>query len=143
MPSDRYPRAAAYLVAVIVAASFADDLLRIPVQISDSLSQLLNVQQTPSALATFAAWVQQGAYLRPVFWVEVDVLFDLAHGHYWLAYRGFHALLLFAAVLLFTRALRVRTWTDFAAAVFALTCSRACIPFAGPSEKPLSCLLQC
>jgi hypothetical protein len=115
------PRRAAYLVAAIVGLSFAYDLLRIPVQLSDSLAQLLNVQRSPSWSATFDATARRGAYLRPMLLVEIQALFDLAQGHYWLVYRGFHALLVAATLLLFVRALEVRTWGDGAAAVFALT----------------------
>jgi hypothetical protein len=115
------PRGVANLVTAIVGASFAYDLMRIPVQVSDSLAQLLNVQQSPSLYATFEATARRGAYLRPMLLAQIDVLFDVAQGHYWLAYRGFHALLLIATLLLFIRALNVRTWNDCAAAVFALT----------------------
>ena len=39
------------------------------------------------------------AYLRPLRIAQIKGLFDLAQGsHYWLVYRGFHALLLIAAV---------------------------------------------
>ena len=115
------PRRSAYLVAALLAASFSYDLLRMPIQVSDSLSLLLDAQGSPSPWSTFVFWGLRGKLLRPMFYTQVKVLFDLADGHYWLVYRGFHALLLTAAIFLFTRALRVRTWTDFAAAVFALT----------------------
>ena len=115
------PRGAAYLVTGIIALWFSYDLMRIPIQLSDSLAKLLDVQQSSSVYATFAAASQGGKYLRPLSLAEIDVLFDLAHGHYWLVYRGFHALLLSAALLLFTRALQIRTWEDCAATVFALT----------------------
>lgn len=115
------PRAAAYIVAAIVAASFFYDLLRMPVQVSDSLIEILDVQRSPSIYDTFVANAQGAAYLRPLRLAVIKGLFDVADGHYWLAYRGFHALLLVAAILLFVRALRVQTWIDCGAAVFALT----------------------
>ena len=115
------PRVAAYLVAIVVAGAFSYDLMRVPVQASDSLGEILNAQQSPSVIASFAGSFGDTAYLRPLRIAQIKALFDLAHGHYWLVYRGFHALLLIAAVLLFVRALDVRTWTDVAAAVFALT----------------------
>jgi hypothetical protein len=95
--------------------------MRKPIQVSDSLMEILDVQQSPSLYATFIAHSPRGPFLRPLKQVQTKALFDLAGGHYWLVYRGFHALLLTAALLLFTRALRVQTWADFAAAVFALT----------------------
>src|SRR6266540_901629 len=92
-----------------------------PVQVSDSLVEILDAQRSPSVYATFMANAQGAAYLRPLRLAIIKALFDVAGGHYWLVYRGFHALLMIAAIMLFVRALRVRTWTDFAAAVFALT----------------------
>ena len=51
---------------------------------------------------------------------QVKALFDVADGHYWLVFRGFHSLLLVCLLLLFTRALRIQSWTDFAAGIFAI-----------------------
>lgn len=115
------PRGAAYLVTGIIALSFSHDLMRMPIQFSDSLVELLAVQQSPSMYATFVSTTQRAAYLRPLRLVQIKGLFDLADGHYRVVYRGFHALLLVVALFLFIRALRVQTWTDFAAAMFALT----------------------
>ena len=91
------PLQATQCAATVLALTFAYGLMRLPLQISDSLEQLLNAQQSPSVLAHFVAWSQRAAYLRPMFFAEVKALFDLAHGHYWLVYRGFHALLACAA----------------------------------------------
>jgi hypothetical protein len=112
---------ATYGAAAVLVLTFAYGLMRMPVQISDSLEQLLNAQQSSSVLAHFVAWSQRAAYLRPVFFAEVKALFDLADGHYWVVYRGFHALLACALIALFVRALRVRSWDDFSASIFALT----------------------
>jgi len=125
------PQIAAYLIAAIVAASFAHDLMRKPIQVSDSLQELLDVQQSPSLWATFVAHSPRGPFLRPLKQVQTKVLFDMAAGHYWLVFRGFHALLIAAALFLFTRALRVRTWPDAAAAVFALTVFTGLLTFRG------------
>jgi hypothetical protein len=115
------PRFAAYLFAGIVALSFAHDLMRKPIQLSDSLQELLDVQQSPSLWATFVAHSPRGPFLRPLRQVQIKTLFDLADGHYQFAFRGFHALLVALTLFLFVRALRVQTWADFAATVFALT----------------------
>ena len=115
------PCVAAYLITGIVALWFAHDLMRKPIQVSDSLQELLDVQQSPSLWATFVAHSSRGPFIRPLKQVQTKVLFDISAGHYWLVFRGFHALLIAAALFLFIRALRVRTWADAAAAVFALT----------------------
>ena len=115
------PRFAAYLIAAVIALWFAHDLMRKPIQVSDSLQELLDVQQSPSLWATFVAHSPRGPFLRPLRQVQIKTLFDLADGRYQLAFRGFHAFLVALALFLFVRALHVQTWTDFAAAVFALT----------------------
>src|SRR5687768_6622365 len=112
---------AAFTLASLVALAIAIDLLWMPVQVSDSLGEILDAQASPSPWASFTASLHSTAYLRPLRIAQIKALFDLAGGeHYWLVYRGFHALLLIAAVLLFTAALRVSTTIDFAASAFAL-----------------------
>jgi dolichyl-phosphate beta-glucosyltransferase len=111
----------AYLLALISASALAYDLLRTPVQVFDALEEMLAAQHSPSALDSFVAAAHNPAYLRPMRIAQIKMLFDAAHGHYWLAFRGFHALLMGATLLLFTRALRVRTVGDLCAAAFALT----------------------
>ena len=114
------PRAAAYLITATLALAFSYDLMRKPIQIPDSLIDILHMQESPSVYATFQDAVAQRAYLRPLRIVQVKALFDVADGHYWLVFRGFHALLLVCLLLLFTRALRIKSWTDFAAGIFAI-----------------------
>jgi hypothetical protein len=115
------PRAAAYALAWVFALALAVDLLWMPVQVGDSLGEILGAQQSESAWASFTDNFGTEAYLRPLRIAQIKGLFDLAqHSHYWLVYRGFHALLIIAAVMLFTRALRVSTTIDFAAAACAL-----------------------
>ena len=114
------PRAAAYVITATLALAFSYDLMRKPIQIPDSLIDILHMQESPSVYATFQDAMAQRAYLRPLRIVQVKALFDVADGHYWLVFRGFHALLLVCLLLLFTRALRIQSWTDFAAGVFAI-----------------------
>lgn len=115
------PRSAAYALACLFAFALACDLLWMPIQVSDSLGEILDAQQSESATASFTDALGSEAYLRPLRIAQIKALFDLADGqYYWLVYRGFHALLLTAAILLFTRALNVKTTTDFAAASMAL-----------------------
>src|SRR5688500_5356431 len=115
------PQIAAYLIAGIVAVSFAHDLMRKPIQVSDSLQELLDVQQSPSLVETFVAHSPRGPFLRPIRQVQIKMLFDAAGGHYQLAFRGFLALLVALSLFLFVSAIQVRTWTDCAASVFAIT----------------------
>jgi len=111
----------AYLLALTCAGALAYDLLRMPVQVFDALEEMLAAQRSTSIVDTFWANAYNAAYLRPLRIVQIEAIFDVARGHYWLAFRGAHALTMVACLLLFTRALRVRTVTDLCAASFALT----------------------
>ena len=115
------PRTTAFIAAAVLALSFSYDLMRMPVQVSDSFIEMLDAQQSPSLVEMFVSIAQRQAYFRPLRLVQIKALFDVADGHYWLVYRGFHAVLLCVALWLFTRALRVRSWPECAAAMFALT----------------------
>jgi len=115
------PRSATYALAALFALALACDLLWMPIQVSDSLDEILKAQQSPSAWTSFTDAMGQNVYLRALRIAQSKVLFDLSWGrHYWLVYRGFHAALLIAAIVLFVRALRVETMVDFGAAAFAL-----------------------
>jgi hypothetical protein len=115
------PRMAGYALALIAALLIACELLWMPVQASDSLGELLDAQDSPSIWSSFSGALGTTAYLRPLRIAQIKGLFDLAQGRwYWLVFRGFHALLLIAAAMLFVRALRISTTVDFAASSFAL-----------------------
>ena len=111
----------AYILALTCAGALAYDLLRMPVQVFDALEEMLAAQRSTSIVDTFWAAAYNAAYLRPLRIVQIKLIFDAAQGHYWLAFRGAHALTMVACLLLFTRALRVRTVADLCAAAFALT----------------------
>jgi hypothetical protein len=115
------PRLAVFALAAVLAATIAYDLWRTPVQVWDAIEELMDAQRSPSVAASFEAAVGTTAYLRPLRIAQIKALFDLSGGHYQVAYRGFHAALLVALLLLFARALRVESWRDAAAAAFALT----------------------
>ena len=111
----------AYLLALTCAAALAYDLLRMPVQVFDALEEMLAAQRSTSIVDTFWSAAYNAAYLRPLRIVQIKVIFDAAQEHYWLAFRGLHAATIVCCLLLFTRALRVRTLADLTAAAFALT----------------------
>lgn len=102
------------------ALALASDLLWMPIQVSDSLGELLDAQQTASTRDAFTSKFGTEGYLRPLRIAQIKALFDLAQGEqYQLAFRGFHALLILVALWLFIRVLRVSTQADAAAAAFA------------------------
>lgn len=115
------PRIAVYALAALFASALAGDLLWMPIQVSDSAGELLDAQRAPSAWTSFVEQFRTVAYLRPARIAQIKLLFDGAGGtDYWLVFRGFHAALAVAALVLFTRALGVTTVVDIGAAAFAL-----------------------
>jgi hypothetical protein len=72
-------------------------------------------------MASFVAGTENKAFLRPFRVAQTKALHDMAQGrHYWLVYRGFHAVLIIVTIFLFVRALQVKTVVDAGAAAFAL-----------------------
>jgi hypothetical protein len=96
-------------------------LLRMPLQVHDSLDEIIAAQQSPGVWASFTSTIGETAYFRPLRFAESKLLFDISGGHYFAAYKAFHIALLAAAFALFVGALRIETGVDLAAALFALT----------------------
>ena len=78
-------RGVVFLAAAVLAAALAYDLWRMPVQVSDSLSEILAAQISPSVVDSFQDAVGTTSYLRPLRIAQIKALFDAAHGHYHLA----------------------------------------------------------
>jgi hypothetical protein len=109
-------------LAAVLAVAIAYDLWRMPVQVSDSLQEILDAQASPSIATSFGNAIGTTSYLRPVRIAQIKALFDLASGQYYrLVYRGFHALLIVLLIWLFVRALPIESPLDAAAAAVALT----------------------
>jgi hypothetical protein len=115
------PRLTVYVCAALVAASLSYGLLRMPLQVHDSVEEIIAAQQSPGVWASFTSTIGQTSYFRPLRIAESKLLFDMSRGHYFAAYKTFHIALLIAAFALFLGLLPVDTWTDGAAALFALT----------------------
>jgi hypothetical protein len=105
----------------VLAASISYGLLRMPLQVHDAIDEIMAAQRSPGVWASFASTLGETAYLRPLRIAETKLLFDLSGGHYFAAYKAFHIALLLAAFALFVGELSIQTWTDAAAALFALT----------------------
>jgi hypothetical protein len=115
-------RAAVLALAAVLAAAIAYDLWRMPVQVSDALTEILDAQASPSIATSFGNAVGTTSYLRPLRIAQIKAFFDLAQGRYYhLVYRGFHALLIVLLIWLFVRVLPVESPIDAAAAAVALT----------------------
>ncbi len=129
MPTVASPAAArgriaatAWLLAACTALFLVVSAWRIPIQVSDSLDVLLDVQRTGSVVQVFAGHFDSSEKLRPLRFVKARLLLDVGRrlGSDHAAFRGYHAALAIALVVLFTLALRPRQGTDLAAFTVAL-----------------------
>jgi hypothetical protein len=108
-----------YAVACAAAIVVAAFVAKIPVQVSDSLGNLLQVQQQ-TYRELFLNQLYANGYLRPLLWLQIKAAFDVAGGHYWLTFKVIHGVQLVAAAALFVRLLRVRDRQGVAAAAVAV-----------------------
>ena len=81
-------RARVMAFAAMLAVSIAYDMWRMPVQVSDSLEEILAAQTSPSVIESFRRAMGATAYLRPLRIAQIKAVFDLSQGHYTAAYRG-------------------------------------------------------
>ncbi len=104
----------------------AQSVYNIPIQVSDSLDVIIESRQPPSSWDLFVSQVSQASAttLRPGRYLQARWLGELADaggGAYHVVFRGLHALLACAIVVLFAWVARARTATDVAALGIALT----------------------
>jgi hypothetical protein len=108
-----------YTYCVLVAAILGYFLVRIPIQINDSFTTLLALDQ-PFVTLMRDQFLQAG-YLRPGMWAELKLVYDLSAGHYFYWFRLTQAAQALAILLLFVRVLRPQSATGAAAVPVALT----------------------
>jgi hypothetical protein len=115
---------------LLVAAGFSFFIAGIPVQVSDSLGNLVSVQ-TSSWPQLMRDQFWSSAFFRPLLLAQTKLLLDLSGSHYFFAFRAFQVVEVFLAVWLFVRLLKVRTAGDCLAAVVAVTVLTGSHTFAG------------
>jgi hypothetical protein len=103
----------AYGYAALVACAVGYGLLGMPVQVSDSLNNIVEASEgSLSRLLVSNFWAR--GYLRPFLWGLIRVVFDLSNGHYFEWFRGWHVGQVALLVGLFVALLRVRRAADAA-----------------------------
>jgi hypothetical protein len=95
-------------------------LVRMPFQVSDNLGNLLALRNV-SLWSLVRAHFDGGQYMRPLLWGYFKVVFDLSHGHYFVAYKAVELAQIGLLLWLFARLLAVRTRTDFLVVPFVAT----------------------
>ncbi len=113
-------RRLAYLAGAVLSSSIAYCVFHLPFEVSDNLGNLLQLTDT-SAAGIFAATLRLQGFLRPMMWTTTKILFDLSGGHYFLAYRSFHVLMVFVLMLAFVRLMRVDSALTFGVALLSMS----------------------
>jgi hypothetical protein len=127
-----------------MAGSLGYGLLQMPLQVHDSLDEIVAAQRSPGVWASFTSSIGVTGYFRPLRIAETKVLFDLSRGHVFTAYKTFHIALVVAAFGLFVAVLRIETSVDLAASLFALAVFAGIHTFVGLVKEayPVNHFLQ-
>lgn len=106
-------------VAFALIGGVAYGVCRIPVQVSDSVGNLLQIQHQ-SLPDLFISQFSNGAYIRPLLWVQFKLGYILAAGHEQLLFKSIHVAQILLLGWLFVRPMQVRTGADLTAALLAV-----------------------
>ena len=112
-------RAVAAFVLLAFTALVAYQVCRIPVQVSDSLGNMLQVQSVPLS-RVFVSQFSNGAYVRPLLWAQIKLAYDAAHGRERLVFKTIHVTQLLLLAWLMWRLMRVDTGVELTAAMLAV-----------------------
>jgi hypothetical protein len=119
---------------LLVSAVLGYFLLGIPVQLTDSLANLLNIQgATLGQVLHDELW--QAAYLRPLLWGEMKIVFDASGGSYFAWFRGVHVAQVVALALLFVALVRPRRAIDCACLALGFAVLIGLHTFSGTIEE--------
>lgn len=110
-------RWAAIGAAMIVAALIGLFLFSLPLQLSDMLANLLQVQRV--SWSEIFGLVLEG-HPRPAIWITLKFFFELARGQEFFTFKALQAAMVLATLLLAVRLMQVRTPVDFATAAITL-----------------------
>jgi hypothetical protein len=111
----------AWIATAIMAATVCYSVVRIPLQVTDTLVPMLEAQQIPSVLEAFASGATNAGYFRPLRAAQIQALFQASNGHYHLAFKSFQAAFVVIVFGLFLVALEVHSMARLAAFLFALS----------------------
>jgi hypothetical protein len=109
----RGARLAAWTYGAAVAGTLGYFLLGIPIQLTETFGNMQKLDATWRDLLV-AEFTQQ-AYLRPLLFAQLKVVYDASAGDYFAWFRGVHVVQVALLVALYVHLVRPRTWRDTAA----------------------------
>ena len=136
-----------HLYALLVGAVLGHFLLGMPIQFTDSFGNMLKLSASWSDLL-YGEFTQH-AYLRPLLWANLKLVYDLSGGDYFAWFRGTHVVQILVLVVLYVALVRPRTRLDAAVLPFGLVVLFSMHTFAGtvreafPINTFLTVLILC
>jgi hypothetical protein len=118
-----------YGYALMAGLALGHFLLGLPVQLTDSFGNMLKLSGSWSELI-YGEFTQH-AYLRPLLWANLKLVYDLSGGDYFTWFRGAHVVQVVMLVLLYVALVRPRTLLDAALLPFGLAVLFGMHTFAG------------
>jgi hypothetical protein len=112
------PRALTAALVLVLTAVVAYQVCRIPVQVSDSVGNLLQVQRQTLG-EVFTGQFSNGPYVRPLLWTQIKIAYEAAAGRETLLFKAVHVAQLVLLALLVLRLMPVRSRPEAVAAVLA------------------------
>jgi hypothetical protein len=107
--TDRGWLAAAYGVVALFVVTLGYFLLRIPIQVTDSFT---NVLALPDSWWNLARLSVQDGYMRPAMWLEMKAVYELSRGDYFAWFRWTQVVQAALVVALLVWLIRPRTRLD-------------------------------
>jgi hypothetical protein len=109
---DRRAAWLSYGYALAAGLALGHFLLGLPVQLTDSFGNMLKLSASWSDLI-YGEFTQH-AYLRPLLWANLKLVYDLSGGDYFAWFRGVHVVQVLLLVVLYVALVRPRTMLDAA-----------------------------
>jgi hypothetical protein len=145
--ADRTPGWTAYGVGLVVALALGHFLFGMPIQVSDSFGNMLQLSISWSDLL-HQKFTQPG-FLRPLLWGELKLVYDLSGGNYTAWFRGIHVAQVTALTVLIVALVRARSWRDVACLPLAFAVLLGIHTFSGlvteafPTNMYLTVVILC
>lgn len=98
---------------LVVSAVLSFFLLGLVIQVSDSFGNLLAIQK-PTLGELVRDQLSQHAYLRPLLWAQIKIVYEWSGGDYYAWFRGLHVAQVCVLIALCVRLMRPTTALDLA-----------------------------
>ena len=118
-----------YGYALLVGLAMGHFLLGLPIQLTDSFGNMLKLSGSWAEL--LYGEFTQNAYLRPLLWADLKLVYDLSGGDYFTWFRGVHVIQVLILVVLYVALVRPRTLLDATVVPFGLAVLLGMHTFAG------------